>query len=104
MPGIQDGFTVVNRIRDATVPEGARTLSGAVFWILSVLLSAVAIGAVVVLIIGGVMYLFSFGEEDRAKTAKRLILYAIIGLLIIGGSLLLVRTLIGFFFIPPAVP
>lgn len=104
MPGIQDGFTIVNRIRDATIPEGARTLSGAIFWILAVLLSAVAVGAVIVLIIGGTMYLFSFGDEDRAKQAKRVLLYAILGLLIIGGSLLLVRTIIGLFFTPPPVP
>lgn len=41
---------------------------------------------VIVIIIGGVYYVTSAGSEDRATTAKNMIKYAIIGLLVIGIS------------------
>lgn len=41
---------------------------------------------VLVLILGGVYYVASAGSEDQAKTAKGMIKYAIIGLLVIGIS------------------
>lgn len=47
------------------------------------LLSLVAVLALLALIVGGVMYILSFGSEDLAKRAKRIIMYAIIGLLVV---------------------
>ncbi len=47
------------------------------------LLSLVAILALVALITGGVWYIVSFGSEEQTKRAKRVILYAIIGLLVV---------------------
>lgn len=43
-----------------------------------------AIVAAVFLILGGVQYIFSAGDSGRADTAKNTILYAILGLIVIG--------------------
>jgi hypothetical protein len=42
-----------------------------------------ALLAVLVIVIGGIMYIVSLGDEDRTRTAKRIILYALIGLAVI---------------------
>lgn len=57
------------------------------------LLSLVAILALVALIIGGIMYIISLGDEGRAETAKRIILYAIVGVIIVGTSFTIIQIL-----------
>ncbi|MEX1111978.1 MAG: pilin [Candidatus Andersenbacteria bacterium] len=59
--------------------------------IIKIFLSFVAIVASAVLIYGGVLFLTSAGEEDKAKKAKNLILYAVIGLIVIGLSAVVVN-------------
>ncbi len=59
-----------------------------------VLMVAAAI-AVLFLIIGGVRYIISAGNPDQAGAAKKTILYAIIGLLIIILSFAIVHLVIG---------
>ncbi len=49
-----------------------------VHWILAIL----AIMAILMIIIGGLMYLTSAGNEDRIASAKKMIIYAIVGLVI----------------------
>ncbi|MGH9857767.1 MAG: pilin [Acidobacteriota bacterium] len=56
-------------------------------WILGI--SAVV--ALAVIIIGGFMYIISLGDENRAALAKRIVFYAIIGLLIIGLSFFIIN-------------
>lgn len=68
---------------------------------LKIVLGLVGIIAVAVLMWGGVKYVISLGDEDAAADAKRLILYAIIGLIIIGASLLIVNVIIDFLNKPP---
>jgi len=84
------------------VPEGGagaeRPIVTRISSIMNTLLGFVAIAAVIVLIIGGAMYIFSFGNEDTSKRAKHLILNVIIGLLIIAVSALLVNFIIRIFF------
>lgn len=96
MAGIQDGFDVIkNLARDSGVVE--RGLRDTIMKAMKIGLGAVAMMALVALVVGGVMYIFSFGNEDRAKTAKNVILFAIIGLLIIGLAALVINAIIGFF-------
>lgn len=54
--------------------------------IVNIFLTLAAIIAVVFLIIGGIRYITSRGDEDEAAAAKNTILYAVIGLIIIGLS------------------
>ena len=67
-------------------PIGTQTgsnLSLAITNILNSLLVLVAIAALVMLIIGGVRYIFSGGDEEKAAAAKNTILYALVGLVVI---------------------
>ena len=54
-------------------------VSGIVKWILGIVVSL----AILFLIIGGLMYITSAGNEEQATKAKKVILYAILGLGII---------------------
>ncbi len=50
------------------------------------LLGLAAVLALGVLIAGSIAYIISLGDENRVQRAKRIILYAIIGLLLTGAS------------------
>lgn len=63
--------------------------------IVNVFLTLAGFAAVVVIIYGGVQYITSRGDEDQAKTAKNVILYAVIGLIVIGLSAAIVNFTIG---------
>ena len=67
-------------------PQGTSqgNLVDAIIFILNGLLILAALAAVVFIIIGGIQYIFSQGDDDRATTAKNTILYAGIGLIVIG--------------------
>jgi hypothetical protein len=62
------------------------------------LLSLMAIVAAIYLILAGIKYVTSAGDEKKADEAKHTILYAIIGLIVIGLSMVLVNFII--FIIP----
>ncbi len=59
-----------------------KALGDATGWIITFAVSI----CVLALIVGGIYYVTSAGSEDRATTAKNMIKYAIIGLLVIGIS------------------
>ncbi len=63
----------------------------------SVILSFVSIGAVIAIIYGGVLYITSSGDDGQAKTAKNVIKYAIIGLIVVGLSAITVNFIISNF-------
>lgn len=58
---------------------------------LNFLLSIIGALALIMLIIGGVMYLTSAGDEDRVKTGKKIVTYSIIGIAIALASLVIVK-------------
>ena len=68
-------------------------LEAVILW----LLSFVAAIAVAVVIWAGVMYILALGNPEKAEKAKRILLYAIIGLIIVGASFLIVWTVGGLF-------
>lgn len=51
--------------------------------ILSMVLNLLGLLAAVVIVIAGIRLIFSMGDEEGKETAKKTILYAVIGLLII---------------------
>lgn len=59
--------------------------------ITAVFLTIVTVVAVLVLIIGGVMYIISLGDEKKTAVAKQIIMYTIIGLIVIGLAAILVN-------------
>lgn len=99
MPGIQDGFDIVDSIRTGSnITAQTGGITGTILSVLRFALSLAAVVALVVLVIGGLMYILSFGDEDASKRAKRLIFNTIIGLIIIGASVLIVNGIIAFVF------
>lgn len=63
---------------------GAKPLFNFISKIVNWFLGFVGLLAAIMLIWGGIKYIISLGDEQEAETAKKLILYAIIGLLVIG--------------------
>lgn len=63
--------------------------------IIEAFLGLVAVIAVIVIIYAGVKYILSMGEEDQAEDAKRMILYALIGLVVVGLSAVIVNFTLG---------
>ena len=61
--------------------------------LLSVMLSITGSLALLMLIFGGVMYVGSTGDEQRIITAKKIVVYAIIGLILILGAYSIVMVL-----------
>jgi hypothetical protein len=62
--------------------EGSRTVPGTIQQITDVLVFLVGAVSVLMIIIGGVRYVTSNGEQAGTKSAKDTILYAIIGLVV----------------------
>ena len=75
--GIKDGLddSEYNKNSNDTV---SNILIKVIKWFLRIL----AILAVLVLIIAGIMYILSGGDEGKVETAKKWIIYAIIGLIV----------------------
>jgi len=67
-----------------------QSIKNATDWILGF----VAMIAVLMLIWGGINYLTSAGDEDKAKTGKKTISYAIIGLVVAGIAYAIVNVII----------
>lgn len=97
MPGIQDGFDVVKKLAGDSGIKADRGLRDIVMEAMKIGLGAVALIALIALVVGGIMYIFSAGDENKAKTAKNVILFTIIGLLIIGLAAMVVNAVIKFF-------
>jgi len=77
-------------------PEGTASgnLVDAIIFIVNGLLVIAALAAVIFIILGGIRYIFSQGEDDQATQAKNTILYAVIGLIVIGLAAALVNFVI----------
>lgn len=97
MPGIQDGFNVVRDLAGGSGVNVGRGLRSTFIEAMRIGLGAVAMIALVALVIGGIMYIFSAGDENKAKTAKNVILFTVIGLLIIGLAALVVNAVVSGF-------
>ena len=61
-------------------------------WVLGI----AALIAVLMLIVGGILYVTAAGNSDRAKQARQTILYAVIGLIVIVLAYFIVAFVINF--------
>jgi hypothetical protein len=64
---------------------------------LNFLLSMVGILAIIMLVIGGLMYFAAAGDEKRADTAKSIVKFAIIGIAVSLAALVIVTQIANFF-------
>lgn len=77
--------------------SGALTLTQIARNILNFLLSIIGILALIMLIISGIMYLISAGNDTKMKTAKSIFVASLIGIAVAMGSLVLVSAVARFF-------
>lgn len=66
------------------------SLSDAILAVINAFLIFVTIAAIVMIIIGGIRYIVSQGDDRGTEVAKKTILYAVIGLIVVGLSLAIV--------------
>lgn len=65
--------------------------------ILSFLLALVGMVALIMLIIGGFMYITAAGDTGRADTGKSIVKFAVIGIIVTLAGLVLIRQVASFF-------
>jgi len=84
-------------VAQAGVIADAPTISHSLSNILQFLLSIVGILGIIGLVVSGILYFFSAGNEERVALAKRSALGSVIGIIIALGALVLVTQLAAFF-------
>ncbi len=76
---------------DTSNISGSISISQISMNILNFLLAIVGILTLIMLIVGGIMYLTSAGDDDRIKTAKKIVTWSIIGIAVSLASLVIVK-------------
>ncbi|MBP9718185.1 hypothetical protein KBD59_02705 [Candidatus Gracilibacteria bacterium] len=74
---------------------GATGIRGIVLVILDFFLGFLGLLAVIMVIYGGFLYVSSAGNEDNVNKAKKILMYAAIGIILIIVSFALVNTIFG---------
>jgi len=92
--GINAGFDCVDAIRDESGIKKVPEPIDLVITFLNVALTLAAIIAVIGLVISGFRYMTAGGNESQAEKAKHGIMYAIIGLVVIGISVAIVNLVV----------
>jgi hypothetical protein len=79
------------------VTAQALTITQIATRVLNFLLSIIGIIAIIMFLIGSIMYLTSAGDDKKATTAKDIVKAAIIGMIVAFSALVIVRQLADFF-------
>lgn len=82
---------------ETAIDPGTLSITQIATNVLSFLLGAIGILAIIMLVIGGSMYLTSAGNEDRIDTGKKIVKSSIIGVVISLSAMVLVRQLARLF-------
>lgn len=82
--------------------SGAPTLTEIAGNVLTFLLGIIGVLAIIMLLVGSVMYLTAAGDEKRAESGKSTVKFAIIGIIVAFAALVLVTQVANFF--NPIVP
>ncbi len=64
---------------------------------LNLALSIVGVIGIIGIVVGGIMYLTSYGDDERIKTGKKIITASIIGLAVCLGAVIIVKEVVGLF-------
>ena len=88
------GFGDVENAQPNSGIRNFGTLSEFIVAVLRVLTALIGIIAVAAILYGGFLYITSGGDEDKTGTAKKIIMYAVIGLVVIGIAGILVNVVI----------
>ncbi|MDD4318764.1 MAG: hypothetical protein PHW10_00330 [Candidatus Peribacteraceae bacterium] len=79
------------------VPTGTGDIKGALVKVINFVLSFVALLAVIAFIVAGIRLIISQGDDSAKESAKKGIIYAIVGIVVIALAALVVNTVIDFF-------
>ncbi len=87
---------------NATAPlpsevSNARSAADILLSVLNFLLGIVGTLSIIMLVIGGGMFLTAAGSQDRITTGKKIVTYALLGVVVALASLVIVRQLAAFF-------
>ncbi len=75
-------------------PAGKLTATGVIIAIINIALWIVGLLAVLFVIVGGFRYITAHGNEEQAEAAKKTLLHAIIGIVIVMLSFVIVRVIV----------
>lgn len=92
--GLNQGFGIIDTIRGNSGVQDFGSVTEFIITVLNVILSLAAIAAVVVMVYAGILLIADMGNEERAEKAKKIILYAIAGLVVIGVAAIVVNLII----------
>ncbi len=73
-----------------SLPPETRTLTAIALSVLQFLLSIVGVLAIIMLVVGGIMYMTAAGNEDRIDTGKKIVTYSIVGIAVALAALVIV--------------
>lgn len=94
---IEDSFGFVDAVRNrAGIKDYGSDLGGFILQILNAVLTVVAVIAAAAIIYAGILLISDMGDEENVEKAKKIILYAVIGLIVIGLSATLVNVVVNF--------
>ncbi|MEK7673529.1 MAG: hypothetical protein AAB373_06625 [Patescibacteria group bacterium] len=97
-PGLAHGAILTDGDNLETVKEhtgNESSLRGLIKTMLNYFLGFLGFLAVIMIIYGGVLYVSSAGNDDSIGKAKKIIMYALVGIIIILLSFVLVRAVLG---------
>lgn len=92
--------TVLGWNSTAALPSevsSARSAADILLSVLNFLLGIVGTLSIIMLVVGGVMFLTAAGSQDRITTGKKIVTYALLGVVVALASLVIVRQLAAFF-------
>lgn len=82
-PGMEGGLKILfEKLKPTGIPTEASLFEIVLFWV-KVFLMLAGILAFVAFVWAGFLYITTFAREENAETAKKIMIYAIIGILVI---------------------
>ncbi len=82
---------------DGSPADSAKSITEILTGILNFLLSVIGIIGIIMVVIGGLMYLTAAGDEDRIKTGKSIVKYSLIGIIVALAALVIISQITKFF-------
>ncbi len=84
-------------VSSSSTTSSALTLSEIAVKVLDFLLGISGVLSIIMMVIGGMMYLTSAGDEERIKKGKDIFKFSVLGIIIVLASLVIVRQIAKFF-------
>ena len=83
-------------IAHAGVISSAPSIPQLLLNVFNFLLQTIGIIAIISLVVSGIIYLTSFGDNDRIEMAKKSMSYSVIGIVVVLSGMIIIRTISGF--------